>query len=324
MSHRNRERPKIGIMITTFRRPASLNRTLESLAHQEKSGADYKIHVIDNACDADIALLVAGFARRTGLAVHYHAEEKRGVASARNHALALLSPEMDYLAFIDDDEVASPLWLKSLLQTAAEFRADIVQGPVEPVYEVEAPRWFRRGRFTALGPFRDGGELRYGFSGNVLLSAAMLRETGVRFDTRFDRSGGEDQHFFMALMERGYRIVTSRDAIVLETIPASRLSLQDLMRRRFRIGATLTVAWRLLRHDRSLVPKRVAIGMAHAMLGAAACLPPWRWSGEDLASNLGRVAYGVGQVAGAAGLVGASYETVHVAAGDRMEGKNHG
>lgn len=325
MPHRDLECLRVGVMVTTYKRPGSLLRTLESLATQEKAGAEMDVHVIDNACDPDVERLVQGIARRTGLAARYHAEPQRGVASARNRALSLLAPEMDYLAFIDDDEIASPLWLASLLRTAHVFQAEIVQGPVEPAYETEAPGWFRKGRFTALGPFRDGGELRFGFSGNVLLSVRMLRETGIRFDPRFDRSGGEDQHFFMALMASGYRILTSRDAIVFETIPASRISLADFIRRRFRIGATLTVAWRMLSADRTLLPKRIAVGLGHTALGIAGCCPPWRWSGDTLAFNLGRVAYGLGQIVGAAGVIGASYDSVHIADGDRREGeKSHG
>lgn len=309
--HEKSKNHHVGVMITTFRRPRGLIQTLDSLAQQEWRDGTFEVHVIDNEGNPAVEAIVRGFARRTQILTQYHRENVRGVASARNRALAALTDTMEYLAFIDDDEVASPLWLSNLIKTAVRFDASIVQGPVEPVYEADAPAWFRKARITALGPFRDGEELRFGFSGNVLLSCAMLRESGVQFDPRFDRSGGEDQHFFMMLMQRGYRIVTSRDAFVFETIPLSRVSLRDFVKRRFRIGATLTVAWRLLRNERIFLVKRVVIGAGHAGLGALAFLLPWRWTGEDLATNLGRIAYGCGQVAGISGLMGSSYETVH-------------
>lgn len=311
------EELKIAIMVTTFRRPASLACTLESLVQQTMGHSAFTICVIDNDADPAVNALVSAFQKRTGLTIEYHAEPRRGVAQARNRALDLVSDDLDYVAFIDDDEVASPTWLLSLLKTAKHFGADIVQGPVEPLYERSVPSWFRDGRMTALGPFREGEALRFGFSGNVLLSASMLRSTQLRFELCFDQTGGEDQHFFMGLMQRGYRIVTSRDAIVFETIPASRTAFGDFMRRRFRIGATLTMAWRLLRQDRLVIPKRIVIGAGHACLGALQCLPPWHWSSVRLAENMGRMAYGWGQIMGAAGWSVASYETIHKTQADQ-------
>lgn len=308
---------KIAIMVPTFRRPASLACTLESLVQQRIDHGVINIHVIDNDADPQVNALVSAFQARTGLTLSYHAEPRRGVAQVRNRALDLVSDDLDYVAFIDDDEIASPIWLSSLVKTARHFGADIVQGPVEPVYERTVPTWFRDGRMTALGPFREGEELRFGFSGNVLLSVSMLRSTRLRFESCFDRTGGEDQHFFMGLMQRGYRIVTSRDAIVFETIPVSRMAFGDFLRRRFRIGATLTMAWRLLRQDRLVIPKRIVVGAGHTCFGALQCLPPWHWSSARLAENMGRIAYGVGQIMGAAGWSIASYDTIHKAQADQ-------
>jgi succinoglycan biosynthesis protein ExoM len=314
----------IGVMITTFRRPMGLLRTIESLIGQQGDFGTYEIHVIDNDCDQRIETLILDICRHTGVEIYYHAEKRRGVASARNHALTLVKEEMDYMAFIDDDEAASPLWLKSLVDTAQKFNVGIVQGPVEPIYEGDVANWFHKGRVTALGPFRDGQELRFGYSGNVLLSTAIVLETGLRFDPRFDRSGGEDQHFFMGLMAMGHRIIASRDAIVFETIPVSRLSLKEYIRRRFRIGATLTLAWRLLRVDRRILPYRILVGAGHAGFGFLACLVPWHWFSSGLALHIGRIAYGFGQIAGAGGYIGSSYTTIHQERGDRIGDYNHG
>lgn len=309
----------VALMVTTYRRPMGLQKTLESLAVQDTKSASFEIHVIDNDCDSYVASIVKDFRRRTRNAVHYHAEPQRGVASARNRALNLLTEQMDYIAFIDDDEIASRSWLTSLVETAERFGASIVQGPVEPMIEGAGSDWFRKGRFTALGPFREGDELRFGFSGNVLLSRCLLQETGIRFHSHFDRSGGEDQHFFMVLMQQGYRIVTSRDAIVFETIPRSRVSLHEWLKRRFRVGATLTLAWRLLRQDAAVLPHRMLIGVGHVGFGMLSCLLPWRWQAESIASHLGRIAYGIGQVVGAGGLIGASYSVIHQSEIDRAE-----
>jgi succinoglycan biosynthesis protein ExoM len=313
-----------GILITTFRRPKGLMRCLKSIVDQRGQYGSFEIHIIDNDCDPVVEGMVIEFKQETRSQLYYHKEPKRGVASARNGALAVVSDTMDYVAFIDDDEIASPFWLESMLTTAEQFSASIVQGPVEPQFEDPVPGWFRNSRITALGPFREGEELRFGFSGNVLLSRSLIQESGLRFDLRFDKSGGEDQHYFMSLMKNGHRIIASRDAIVFETIPRSRMLFKEYVKRRFRIGATLTLSWRLLRTDKLVAPYRVLIGSGHAISGFISCFSPWCWRFDLLALSIGRIAYGIGQIAGTGGFVGSSYTTIHQSRLDRAGDPNHG
>jgi glycosyltransferase involved in cell wall biosynthesis len=142
-----------------------LLRCLKSIVDQRGQYGSFEIHIIDNDCDPVVEGMVIDFKQETRSQLYYHKEPKRGVASARNGALAVVSHTMDYVAFIDDDEIASPFWLESMLTTAEQFSASIVQGPVEPQFEDPVPGWFRNSRITALGPFREGEELRFGFSG---------------------------------------------------------------------------------------------------------------------------------------------------------------
>ena len=50
----------------------------------------------------------------------YAVEPERNIALARNRALSLARGEK--LAFIDDDEMASPFWLSTLLAAEKRYR----------------------------------------------------------------------------------------------------------------------------------------------------------------------------------------------------------
>ena len=51
----------------------------------------------------------------------HRVEGRRGIPQARNAAVAVALERADFVAFIDDDEVPSPLWLAELLRLRAEL-----------------------------------------------------------------------------------------------------------------------------------------------------------------------------------------------------------
>ena len=60
---------------------------------------------------------------------HYISEPRPGVANARNAGVAAARGR--WVAFLDDDEEADPLWLASLTRVRARAAADAVFGPIE-------------------------------------------------------------------------------------------------------------------------------------------------------------------------------------------------
>ena len=63
----------------------------------------------------------------------YVHEPRPGISHARNRGVA--EAKGDFVAFIDDDELPAPNWLESLLLTQRTYRADVVLGPVRPVFD---------------------------------------------------------------------------------------------------------------------------------------------------------------------------------------------
>ena len=142
------------------------------------------------------------------------------------------------LAFIDDDEIAAPGWLAGLLRAQARTGADAVLGPVDARYDDGAPAWMRKANLHATRPVWVGDEIRTGYTGNVLIDRTSAAVQGQRFDLSLGRTGGEDTAFFSAVHKAGGRIAYAADALVEETVPAARLRLGWLARRKFRMGQT--------------------------------------------------------------------------------------
>jgi len=90
---------QISVIIPTYKRPATLLQTLDSLQSQTCDGFD--IIAIDNAVDPDVQRRINQFNTAARVPVRYIAEPHAGVIFAR-HTGARASTS-DLLVFADDD-----------------------------------------------------------------------------------------------------------------------------------------------------------------------------------------------------------------------------
>jgi hypothetical protein len=302
----------VAICCITFRRPDGLRRLLDGLnelTFRKNPEPEISVVVIDNDGAAPMRPQIE--ARRPGFRwqLRYDCEPVRGVSSARNRALDLVPPEAGCIASIDDDEVPVPGWLDELLYVRRTYGASIVQGPVRPHFLSPPPRWLIRGRFLELGPYRDGAGLHYGYTGNSLIDAAVVRRLRLRFDPRFDRTGGEDQRFFGRAIAAGHRVVTSEHAVVHEWIPASRTTLAYLLRRRFRMGTTLAMIDRI-EGGKHRLARRALKGVGRIGLGLTQTATLLSQGPAGLAEALCTMAWGAGALAGLMGVTHREYDAV--------------
>ena len=296
----------VAICVATCRRPRGLTRLLRaldvlSLAYDP--GVAVSLVIVDNdparaappsraALDADcrwpIQLLV---------------EDRRGIAFARNAAVRVAREQgIDLLAFIDDDEVPEPRWLDELLRVMAEFKADVVTGPVLPLFEVDPPAWILRGRFFDRPRHTTGTCLRHARTGNALVRLAVLDGLAAPFDERRALSGGEDTHLFVRLVDAGRRIVWADEALVYEWNPATRLNTSWLLRRAFRGSAIWCSIESEFRPGLGTRMIRVAKAIGRIVQGAV-LLPIGVMAGRHLlVQSLRTLSIGVGSLAGMLGL----------------------
>ena len=236
----------IALSISTLHRADGLSLVLESLARQRVAGAvpDLVAVVVNNdPSDPAPRRVAAEIAERTGLAIEVFDEPKRGIAPPRNRGLAAaieIAGDSGLVGFIDDDEEAPDGWLEALLRVKHACGAEIVTGPVEPVFESPPPAWIEQGRFFDRTRLPTGTLRRWAFTNNILFDASLPKRLDRWFDDSFLRLG-EDRHFFERLARSGARIVWADDAPVLERIPPRRANERWLVERLRTVGRCVPI-----------------------------------------------------------------------------------
>ncbi len=235
----------ISVVICTQDRERELERCLRGLRSQSYS--NFNVLVVDNAPQTAAA---AGIARRWDAG--YIVEPEAGLSRARNLGMHACSGEI--VAFLDDDAVPDPEWLRSL---AAEFTDPQVMAVAGRIQELECARGSAeavRDLFSldCVGDQRrvvDRGDPEWfemaNFGGIGQGSNMAIRRSALQwwpgFDHRLGRgtriSGSEEHYAFFRLIDRGYRAVYAPEAIVFHPYPAD---LQALRQRELRHLAAST------------------------------------------------------------------------------------
>jgi GT2 family glycosyltransferase len=307
------DRPKVDIAIATWCRPKGLHRLLGAFQRLRfPDGApDLRVVVVDNDPEGSAAAVCEQARGWLDLPLLYRIEKRRGIPQARNAAASVALERAEFLAFIDDDEVPSPLWLAELLRVQAETGADAVAGPCEPVFEEPVPRWIERGGFFARPRHATGTRLDQALTGNVLVRTRSLASLGALFDERMALSGGEDTEFFQRFAARGHAIVWADRAVVFEWVPRSRANARWILERAFRVGTSSAFVDRRCR-ERPVSPARLLAHGGWCLAKGATLLAVGALRGRAGAMRALRLAaFGAGRLGGLAGLRREEYRVVH-------------
>lgn len=226
---------QVDVCVATYKRTGLLEKLLQSLIRQQiDHGVAIRIVVVDNDIAESARNVVKRYAAMSEVPIRYETEPVQNIALARTRALTVCSG--DYVAFIDDDEEATPKWLQHLLDAIRRFQADVVFGPVLPLYPENTPEWVRRGRFFERDRRHTGVSCPHGATNNVLISRKTIIATGLQFNPAYGRTGGEDTDFFYRLAQRGARMVWCDEALVTEGVAENRMTPGWLIRRAYRGG----------------------------------------------------------------------------------------
>ena len=224
----------VDITLCTFRRPM-VRDTIASLGRLDlPAGVNVRIIVADNDETPSAEAEVRTAAQGLSLPVHYVHAPARNISIARNAGLD--AARADWVAFLDDDELADPAWLAQLLAKAEATGADAIFGPAVADYGPDTPDWMVRQDHHSNRPVWRDGEVETGHTCNALLRWAGTPWQHERFDLARGKSGGEDTEFFFRLRRMGARFDEAPDAIVRETVHPDRLRLAWILRRKYRAG----------------------------------------------------------------------------------------
>jgi succinoglycan biosynthesis protein ExoM len=310
------DRFHVRIAVLTYKRPADIRAALPRLVAQAASIISDEVRadivVVDNDTEGSARGFVESFATSASVSVIYENETTPGISAARNRALDTAG-EVDLLVFIDDDERPAGRWLALLLATWQQYRCAAVVGPVVSEYEVEPAEWVVAGHFFDRRRMPTGTALDVAATNNLLLDLHQVRALRVRFDLEFGLSGGGDTMFTRTLHRRGGVLIWCDEAVVIDVVPAARVSRDWVLRRAFRSGSSWSVTSLRLadtRRERTQVRARLTGRGVVRILGGSARLVVGALSRSIVQRARGTrtIARGAGMLSGALGYVYVEYK----------------
>ena len=286
----------VAVIIPTLRRPDSLERALRSVFAQ--TGSLHRVVAIviaDNDPQGSAAALIERLRAEAPVPLTYAHAPVPGVATARN--IGLSATDAPLIAFLDDDEAASPGWLAALLDAQSRTGADVVFGPIRGRVP-ENTGWtnaYLERFFGRDGPRETGlTDVIHG-CGNSLMVRAIALPGDAPFDVAMNETGGEDDRLFTALSARGGRFGWAADAWVDEFAPPHRATLNYALTRAFAYGQSPT-QMAADRRDWPGVIKWMLVGLAQTVVWGALSLASALLRRPDRAQTYDRCARGFGKV----------------------------
>jgi GT2 family glycosyltransferase len=308
-----RDGTSVAVCALTLDRPRGLDALLASLAALADPGPDLqvKVVIVDNDPAGSARPVTERWRDRMPHELVYDVEPRRGIPFGRNRAVRLAG-DVDFVAFLDDDEVADEFWLRELLRVQRDTGADVVTGTVLPTFEQPPPAWAAAGGFFARQRYATGTRLTWARTSNVLIAQRVFPpDDPAPFNEAMGLNGGDDTHFFHRAHLQGFRIVWADDAIVHEHMPLSRVNARWLFRREYRRGNTLSLCLRDLQDSWWRRFRRVGLGSLNIVRGAGVTLVGLVRGKATIVAGIRRMAFGAGLLSGLVGLRFDEYSTIH-------------
>jgi succinoglycan biosynthesis protein ExoM len=294
--------PSVAVAICTYNRPDQLRRLLDLIAvraPEELPGSSVTVVVVDDSKDGNARHIVEDPSRPCRTL--YANTASGNISTARNAAISGGADAAEFVACIDDDCVPEPGWLSESCRVMKQFRADVVVGHRAFVPSDASPKWLHREPFLFENePYADGSVPVSGNTANVMIRSSWLRQSEVRFRTEMGSVGGEDMVFFADARAAGAEIRFASRSTVLEPCDAKRSTLRYHLWRQMWLGnneALINHRTRAATRGRLVLRglRRMASGLTWPWSARRSGSVQWRW-------GLGRVASGVGLVAGVVGV----------------------
>jgi glycosyltransferase involved in cell wall biosynthesis len=216
----------VSVIVCTYNRADMLPDAIRSLTRQSAAAISFEIIIVDNASSDDTRAVAEALIETAAVPVRYVYAATPGVSAARNRGVAEARGE--WIAFMDDDQVADAKWLAGLWETAQRRKVRCVGG----VNRLKLPAGQERRTLSkplqsllgcTLGIDAEGQypPKHAPGAGNLLVHRGVFDEVGT-FDESLS-AGGEDVDLYRRIFARGERAWCTPLAITFHVVPAYRL-----------------------------------------------------------------------------------------------------
>ncbi len=173
------------------------------------------------------------------LKINFYKETSSGVVFPRNKVLKILrKKKFDYAAFIDDDCIINREWLNSMMNVLKKNKADIVTGPQFSKSNNLFLKVMERN-------FKNGSKIKWASTNNVFFKSSTIKNN-LKFSSLLNKTGGEDQLFFLNLFKIGKTFYWNSHAPVYEFRDQKRENFMWFFKRNLRYGTSSIIIYRNL------------------------------------------------------------------------------
>ena len=224
---------RISVILCTYSRCESLTAALHSVAASQIPPAiPWEVLVIDNNSRDRTRDVALDFSRRYPERFRYLFESEQGKSHALN--LGIREARGDVIAFMDDDVIVDPSWLRNLTMPMESDHWAGAGGRVIPLWHTDRPKWLPKdGEILApLVSFDRGdkagalGEAPFGT--NMAFRKEMFERYGNFRTDLGPRPGseirGEDTEFGRRVLNGGERLYYEPAAVVHHPVASERLT----------------------------------------------------------------------------------------------------
>lgn len=223
--------PEIAAIICTHNRDRYLGAAIDSLLQQDCP--DYEIIVVDNGSSDRTKEVVRQ--RLNNPLVKYVYEPELGLSVARNRGARETNAPI--LAYLDDDAVASPQWLRVIVEAYRENAKLAIAGGKVTLILPEGqhlPKWLNKEMAGALGSYDLGEKIVYLDNPNLTprglnysLRSSFLSEIGG-FDPNLGRVGNNllsNEELLMTelALDKGWQVAYLPEALAAHNVAPERL-----------------------------------------------------------------------------------------------------
>jgi len=265
----------IAICIPTYKRIEMLNQLIDSIYNCSIDTSlinHINILVVDNDAEKSAENRIDQLKKtvKKPFQLHYYSFSIKGLANVRNELIdraLLFNP--DFLVFIDDDEFVTVDWLNELVKTVVNNDADAARGPVlASISNKVSP-----GIATLLKRenYKNNSIVEKWTTGNLIIRLSSLAKFGVRFDSRFNKTGSEDTFFGREMARKGAKLFWAANAVAYEVIPEKRTNLSWFVKRTYR-GAATYVFMLKIEKDYFKILNKIIVSIVYLLIGLASLL----------------------------------------------------
>lgn len=223
----------ISVVICTHNRAQLLPQAIESLLTQTLAQSEYEILIVDNASSDNTAQIVKEkFGHITNLKYIY--EPILGLCQARN--CGWQNSQGKYVAYLDDDEIATSNWLSSIIHTFETVTPTpgVIGGKVVLQWnDLPCPTWLSN-HTSYLGSYDFSptpcfvGKNDYIAEGNAAFQRSVLVQL-KGFYTKLGRKGNrllchEGLELYWRMQKAGYTAYYQPDMLIYHCILPNRLT----------------------------------------------------------------------------------------------------